>query len=80
MLVKALVEGTDLSLAGHMKSVKKAAVMVQTSKMAEDTATVVVRKGQATAKEKKRLARISECGVCLTRLPTRFECNQVTIE
>ena len=80
VLVKALVEGTDLSLTGHRKSVQKVAAMVRASKKAEEAATVATRKGHATAKEKKRLERISECGAWLTRLPTHFEGNQVTLE
>ena len=80
VLVKALVEGTDLSLTGHRKSVQKVAAMVRASKKAEEAATVATRKGHATAKEKKRLERISECGAWLTRLPTPFEGNQVTLE
>ena len=80
VLVKALVDGTELSLTGHRKSVKKAAATAQASKKAEEAVTVAARKGQATAKEKKRLTRISECRAWLTRLPTRFEGNQVTTE
>ena len=78
VLVKALVEGTELSLVGHRKSVKKARAMVQVSKKEEELITVVARKGQATAKEKKRLTRVSEYGAWLTRLPARIEGNQVT--
>ena len=80
VLVHALVEGTDLSLTGHKKAVKKASATARASKKADEEAVVATRKGQANAKEKKRLARISGCGVWLTRLPTRFEGNQVTEE
>jgi len=80
VLVKALVEGTELSLAGHRASVKKASALARLSKKMDEEATVAVRKGQANAKEKKRLSRIAGCGAWLTRLPTRFEGNQVTEE
>ena len=78
VLVKALVEGTDLSLAGHRKAVKKASTTAQACKRANEEATVATMKGQASAKEKNRLARISGCGAWLTRLPTGFKGNQVT--
>ena len=80
VLVKALVEGTDLSLTGHRKSVKTAAATARVSKKEDEEVAVAARKGQANAKEKKRLERISGCGASLTRLPTRFEGNQVTLE
>ena len=80
VLVKALVEGTELSLAGHRASVKKASALARLSKKMDEEATVAARKGQANAKEKKRLTRIAGCGAWLTRLPTRFEGNQVTEE
>ena len=53
VLVKALVEGTELSLAGHRKSVKKASATARASKKSDEEATVAARKVQATAKEKK---------------------------
>ena len=46
----------------------------------DEKAFVAARKGQATAKEKKRLDRMAGCGAWLSRLPTRFEGNQVTAE
>ena len=46
----------------------------------QERMTVTVQKIQATAKEKKRLERISEYVAWLIRLPTCFEGNQVAEE
>ena len=78
ILVTALVEGTDLSLVGHKKTVRAALAEARTAKKEEEKVVVAECKAWANAKEKKRLDWISGCGAWLTRLPTRFEGNQVT--
>jgi hypothetical protein len=79
-LVKALVDGTDLSLPGHTTTVRGASATARKTRGEEEKAFVATRKGQATTKEKKRLDRMAGCGAWLSRLPTRFEGNQVTEE
>jgi sarcosine oxidase gamma subunit len=80
VLVTALVEGTELSLVRHRQAVKEASATARASKKADEEYTVATQKGQANAKEKKRLARILGCGAWLIRPPTRFEGTQVTEE
>ena len=60
-LVTALVEGTDLSLVGHTKTVRAATTEARTVKKEEDKVVVAERKARASAKEKKRIGRISGC-------------------
>ena len=80
MLVTALVEGTDLSLVEHKKTVRVALAEARTVKKDEEKVVVTEQKSWASAKEKKRLDWILGCGLWLTRLLSRFEGNQVTGE
>ena len=53
LLVTALVEGTDLSLVGHKKTVRAASTEARTAKKEEEKLVVAERKARINTKEKK---------------------------